>query len=49
MTTRLVTWLVDEQRSGEREVIAFAAGGLVGIVVAAVVLTFVVGVSVPGS
>jgi hypothetical protein len=45
MTTRLVTWLVDGGPSVDREVIAYAAGGLVGIVVAAIVLTFVVGVS----
>jgi hypothetical protein len=49
MTTRLVTWLVDGGPSGEREVIAYAAGSLVGIAVAALVLTFVVGVGVLGT
>jgi hypothetical protein len=49
MTTRLVTWLVDGGPSGEREVIAYAAGSLVGIAVAALVLLFVVGVSVLGT
>jgi uncharacterized membrane protein len=46
MTTRLVTWLVDGGPSGEREVLAYAAGSMIGIAVATVVLTFVVGVSV---
>jgi|Tabmets5t2r1_1033131.scaffolds.fasta_scaffold296366_1 hypothetical protein len=49
MTTRLVSWLVDGGPSGEREMIAYAAGSVVGIAVAAVVLTFVVGVSVLGT
>lgn len=49
MTSRLVTWLVDGGPSREREVIAYAAGSLVGIVVAAVVLSFVVGISVLGT
>jgi len=46
MTSRLISWLVEGGPSGEREVIAYAAGSLVGIAVAAVVLMFVVGVSV---
>jgi uncharacterized membrane protein len=46
MTQRLVTWLVDGGPSGEREVLAYAAGSMIGIAVATVVLTFVVGVSV---
>ncbi|MGH2963661.1 MAG: hypothetical protein ACRDL3_15935 [Solirubrobacterales bacterium] len=46
MTTRLVTWLVEGEPSGEREVLAYAAGSLIGIAVATVVLTLVVGVSV---
>jgi hypothetical protein len=46
MTSRLITWMVEGGPSGEREVIAYAAGSLVGIAVAAVVLTFVIGVSV---
>jgi hypothetical protein len=46
MTSRLVTWLVDGGPSGEREVLAYAAGSMIGIAVATVVLTFVVGVSV---
>ena len=45
MTSRLVTWLVDGGPSGEREVLAYAAGSMIGIAVATVVLTFVVGVS----
>lgn len=49
MTTRLVTWLMDERPSGEREVIAYAAGSVVGIAVAAVVLTFVAGFGVLGT
>jgi uncharacterized membrane protein len=46
MKSRLVTWLVDGGPSGEREVLAYAAGSMIGIAVATVVLTFVVGVSV---
>jgi CBS-domain-containing membrane protein len=46
MPSRLVTWLVDGGPSGEREVLAYAAGSLIGIAVATVVLTFVIGVSV---
>jgi hypothetical protein len=49
MTSRLVTWLVDGGPNGEREAIAYAAGSLVGIAVATIVLTFVVGVSVLGT
>jgi hypothetical protein len=49
MTSRLVTWLVDGGPSGEREAIAYAAGSLVGIAVATIVLTFVVGVSILGT
>jgi hypothetical protein len=45
MTSRLLTWLVDGGPSGEREVFAYAAGSLVGIAVATLVLTLVVGVS----
>jgi hypothetical protein len=44
MTSRLLTWLVDGGPSGEREVLAYAAGSLVGIAVATLVLTLVVGV-----
>ena len=46
MTSRLISWLVEGGPSGEREVIAYAAGSLVGIAVATAVLAFVVGVSV---
>ena len=46
MTSRLMTWLVDRGPGGEREVLAYAAGSLIGIAVATVVLTFVVGVRV---
>ncbi|HZA90892.1 MAG TPA: hypothetical protein VE401_11755 [Solirubrobacterales bacterium] len=46
MTSRLVAWLVDGGPSGEREILAYAAGSMIGIAVATVVLTFVVGVSV---
>jgi hypothetical protein len=46
MTSRLVTWLVDGGPSGEREILAYAAGSMIGIAVATVVLTFVIGVSV---
>ncbi len=46
MPTRLVTWFVDGGPRGERELLAYAAGSLIGIAVATVVLTFVVGVSV---
>jgi hypothetical protein len=46
MTSRLVAWLVEGGPSGERELVAYAAGSLIGIAVATVVLMFVVGVSV---
>ena len=46
MTTRLVTWLVKGEPGGEREALAYAVGSLVGIAVATLVLTFVIGVSV---
>jgi len=46
MTSRLFTWLIEGDPSGEREMLAYAAGSLVGIAVAAVVLTLVVGVGV---
>ena len=46
MRSRLVTWLVEGGPSRERELIAYAAGSLVGIAVATAVLAFVVGVSV---
>ena len=45
VTSRIRTWLVDGGPSGEREVLAYAAGSLIGIAVATVVLTFVIGVS----
>jgi hypothetical protein len=46
VTSRLVTWLVEGEPSGEREILAYAAGSLIGIAVATVVLTVVIGVSV---
>jgi hypothetical protein len=46
VTSRLVTWLVQGEPGGERELVAYAAGSLIGIAVATVVLTLVVGVSV---
>jgi hypothetical protein len=46
MPRRLVTWFVDGGPRGEREVLAYAAGSLIGIAVAAAVLTFVIGLSV---
>jgi uncharacterized membrane protein len=49
MTSRLLTWLVDGGPSGERELLAYAAGSMIGIAVATVVLMFVIGVSVISS
>jgi CBS-domain-containing membrane protein len=46
MPSRLMTWLVEEGPGGEREILAYAAGSLIGIAVATVVLTFVIGVRV---
>lgn len=43
---RLVSWLVDGGPRGEREILAYAAGTLIGIAVAIVVLGLVIGVSV---
>jgi uncharacterized membrane protein len=49
MTSRLLTWLVDGGPSGERELLAYAAGSMIGIAVATVVLMFVIGASVISS
>jgi len=48
LTSRLVTWFAEGGPSGERELIAYAAGSLVGIALATAVLVFAVGVSLVG-
>ena len=48
MTSRLVTWFAEGGPSGERGLIAYAAGSFVGIALAMAVLVVAVGVSLVG-
>lgn len=48
MTSRLLSWFVEGGPSGDREVVAYAAGSLAGIALATLVLALVVGASLVG-
>jgi hypothetical protein len=48
LTSRLVTWFAEGGPSGDRELIAYAAGSLIGIALATAFLAFVVGASLVG-